>query len=272
MALKDITKRRSDLYHADPSTIVEEPEWNRRHDRPELLEHIQWLKDSIKEEGVRQPITCYLRKCSGGSGEELVVTDGHCRLTAVNMLIAEGCEIKTIPVQVEDRHSNAADRILSMITRNGGLPLTPIETGEVLKRLTKLGWTVDQIITKTGYSQSKVSYLLNLSSMSPEITNMVKSGEVSASLAIETVRELGEEKATTLISDAVEKVKQKGKTRATRQDMMPKAKAAKSEWDNWGQKMYDCLKMIIDAPIGSQKLREAIAEAGILIDEMDDRG
>jgi hypothetical protein len=136
--------------------------------------------------------------------------------------------------------------------------------------LIKLGLDTAQIITKTGYSQSKVSYLLNLSAMSPEITNMVKSGEVSASLALSTVRELGEEKATTLISDAVEKVKQQGKSRATKRDMEPKTKSNKSEWDKWGQRMYDCLKMVIDAPVGSQKLREAIAEAGILVDEIDE--
>src|ERR1700761_816896 len=122
MAIKDIASGRSDLYRVDPKLIQVKPDWNSRDaSDPANAAHITELKASIREMGVKRPLVCYME------AETVYVSDGHCRLAAVMQLIAEGVEIKTVPVMVEDRHSNEADRIFSQIIHNQGKPLTGIE-------------------------------------------------------------------------------------------------------------------------------------------------
>jgi DNA-directed RNA polymerase specialized sigma subunit len=83
-------------------------------------------------------------------------------LQAVMHLIEEGVEIKTVPVMVEDRHANEADRIFSQIVHNAGKPLTQLEQAKVFKRLVDLGWAQKDIALKAGISGGRVSQLLEL--------------------------------------------------------------------------------------------------------------
>lgn len=223
MRLKDIAVGRKDLFLFDPNIIQEEPGWNVRMSDPELDAHIRMLADSIKEIGVREPITVRLE------GGVPFLTNGHCRLAAVKLAIAEGAEIKTIPAQAEDRYASEADRVLGMITRNSGKPLTPLEQGEVFKRLLLFGWKEIEIVKKTGLSGVHVANMLLLSGAPTEVTAMVRDGSVSARHAVATIRKEGE-KATGMLQQAVQTAKESGKTKAT-QKHMPKKKvvATKTE-------------------------------------------
>ena len=178
-SLKDRSVGRKDLFMFDPRQLREDPGWNARHDTPELREHLDTLKGSIRSLGVLEPLTCYV------SGEDLIVTNGHCRLKATMELIAEGVEIVSVPVRVEDKGTNEADRALSMLSRNSGKPLTTLETAEVVKRLMGYGWDEAKIKAKTGFSGTYIGRLLTLLESPEPIRAAVDRGEVSASLAVE---------------------------------------------------------------------------------------
>jgi ParB family chromosome partitioning protein len=180
--LKDIAEGTKDLYMLDPAKITEEPGWNARVDGPDLDTHIRQLADSIKEIGVQEPVTVYMK------GDTVVLTNGHCRLMAVRLAMSEGAEIKSIPCRVEERYSNDADRVLSLITRNSGKPLSPLEQASVVKRLIQFGWVTSQIAAKTGFSVTHVNDLLVLGGAPTQVTNMVANGEVSAANAVKTIR------------------------------------------------------------------------------------
>jgi len=264
MAIKDLIVGRSDLYRVDPNILNEDPGWNVRSEGAELDAHIRMLADSIKEVGVKEPLTCYIKD------DVLFVTDGHCRLRATMLAIAEGAEIQSVPMKLEDRYSNDADRTLSMITRNSGKPLTQLEMAEVIKRLLNFGWLINNIAIKTGFSISHIQNMLNLSSAPDEIIKMVQDGEVSATLAQKIVREKGSAEAVEALKGAVETSKKAGKKKATEKDLNG-VKEKKVNWKSEGPKLYTILKAIYETPATDRnKVFQKIAEAGELLAKIEE--
>ncbi len=197
-----------DLFMLDPNIIQEKPGWNVRTPGPDLDAHIRWLADSIKAVGVQEAVTVYLEN------DVPILTNGHCRLLAVKLAISEGAEIRAIPARAEERYANDADRVLGMITRNGGKPLTPMEQAEVVKRLLAFGWEVGEIATKTGFSRTHINNLEKLAAAPAAVAEMVKGGQVSARTAVKVMREKGAE-APAVLAGAVKTAGEAGKRRAS---------------------------------------------------------
>lgn len=210
--VRELTKARKDVVFICPDEIQVDENWNVRDETEKLEEHIRELADSIKEVGVKQPLTVYMRK--QGKESHPVLTDGHCRLRAVMLAIHEGAEIKTVPVVMEERFSNEADRTLSLVVRNSGKPLSEPEKARVVKRLLDFGWTKKEIREKTGFSPQRMGSLLSYLSAPVEVQKMINEGKVSYTEAVLTVRKEGEEAVETL-GKAVDKAKKHGKKRAT---------------------------------------------------------
>lgn len=215
MSIKKIAEGRSDLYRIAPQNLKVKEGWNVRDVESLDLED---LKVSIKELGVKQPLTVQTE------GDNIFVTDGHRRYFAVMELIAEGVEIKTVPVQVEDRYSNAADHIASMIVRNSGKPLTALEQARVFKRLLDYGLTETEVAAKVGKSRQWVISMLELNAAPEDLKSLVKTGKVTATLAQQTLAKEGGEKATETLTKAVKKAEAEGKTKATAKHVEKSAK------------------------------------------------
>lgn len=209
--IKDIALGRSDLFRLDPRDIHVKEDWNSREDTPDLFDHIDRLARSIAHEGVKEPLTVWWED------GKAFVSDGHCRLRGTLRAIEEyGADIQSIPVKTEDRYSSEADRLFSQIIRNSGMPLTPYEQAKVFKRLLAYGWAEKDIADKAGLSTNRVGQVLSLMSAPQPVQEMVKSGEVSASLAIKQVQSAAEpQEAVNNLQAAVETAKAAGKKRAT---------------------------------------------------------
>ncbi|TDW21050.1 ParB-like chromosome segregation protein Spo0J [Rhizobium azibense] len=208
--IKTVATGRSDVYRMPPDEIHIKDEWNSRNDAdPENEAHIEALAVSIMEVGVKQPLTVYQ------DGGKFFVSDGHCRIKAVWRAIERGAEIKSVPVMTEERYSSEADRVFSQIVRNSGKPLAPIEQGRVFKRLLAFGWTVADIAKRSGINAGWVKELLELQASAVEIQDMVSTGRISSTLAIQTLRTDGE-KAGEVLAGAVATAEAQGRTRATK--------------------------------------------------------
>lgn len=214
--IKEIAKGRSDLFKVDPRDLNIKEGWNVRDEESLDLEE---LMISIKEHGVKQPLTVQIEE------GKLYVTDGHRRYFATLKLLEEGVEIKTVPVQTENRFSNAADHIASMIVRNSGKPLTAIEQARVFKRLLDFGLSQTEIAAKVGKSRQWVVNMLELNAAPEELKALVKKGNVTATLAHKTLAKEGGEKATKTLKKAVEKAAKEGKAKATEKHVKPSAKS-----------------------------------------------
>jgi len=208
--IKTVATGRSDLYRMPPDQILIKTEWNSRNDAdPENEAHIEALATSIMEVGVKQPLTIYQ------DDGKFYVSDGHCRLKAVMRAISRGAEIVAVPVMMEDRYSSEADRVFSQIVRNGGKPLAPIEQGRVFKRMLAFGWTVADIAKRSGINPQWVKELLELQASTAEIQDMINTGRISSTLAIQTLKSEGVG-ATEALTKAVRTAEAEGRTRATK--------------------------------------------------------
>ena len=209
MAIKDISNGRTDVYKLSPNDLYIKEGWNTRDiTTPENVEHIEQLSKSIAEIGVREPLKVVWED------NKAYITNGHCRFAAIKLAIKNGVEIKTVPVMVEDRFANEADRILTQIVSNSGKPLTQLEQAKVFKKLLDLGWPQKEIAAKSGMTGGRVSQILELLTLPEGVKKMVADGEVSASMAMQTVKAEGESSATKTLSTAVKAAKSEGKTRA----------------------------------------------------------
>lgn len=209
--IKDLTLGRQDMYRLAPHAIHVKDGWNSRDENAELDEHIDMLARSIAADGVKEPLTVYWEN------GKTFISDGHCRYRGVlRAMEVYGAEIVSVPVKTEDRFSSEADRVFSQIVRNSGKPLTPYEQGKVFKRLLNLGWTEADIANKSGISTTRVAQVLSLQAAPEPVQAMVRSGEISATLAIQAVRHADEpQQAVDDLQAAVVTAKAAGKTRAT---------------------------------------------------------
>ncbi len=163
--------------------------------------------------------------------DRVIVIDGHCRLLATFRAIeVYGAEIKSIPLTVESRLASEADRVLGQVLRNGGKPLTVLEQGAVFAKLIGFGWSEKQIAEKAGLGAVRVSQILDLIADSNDaIRDLVSSGQVSATLAQQTLREADGDADTAqqMLTDARAVARAMGKTRVTKKHVKAASEVVK---------------------------------------------
>lgn len=226
-SVKAIAKGRSDVYMVRPDQLTVKEGWNGRDpDHPENVAHIDALAQSIAAEGVKEPLAVY------AEGDFIYIENGHMRHAASLKAISDyGADPELlIPVRTTPKEASEADRIMSQLTRNSGRALMPLEMAGVFQRLQALGLSDAEIGRRSGLSRVYIGQLIELSKMPKAVTNPVREGTVSATLAIQTMKRFdGDSKKTaTAIKDAINLAKTLGKSKATSKDVK-KAAAAKGE-------------------------------------------
>lgn len=188
VGIKGLQLGKSDTYEVSPFDIQVKPGWNTRDfSTPENQQHVTDLATSIAVRGVEQPMIVYTE-----SGI-LYLSDGESRLRAtlyaINVL---GAEILSVPVRMEPRGSNDADRIAGQLVRNSGKPLSTMEKAEVVRRLLAHKWDVHKIASHVGLSAGRVNQLMELLELPEEMRQHIAHGTVAASEAVKAVREHGD--------------------------------------------------------------------------------
>jgi ParB family chromosome partitioning protein len=197
--------RRSDLFLIDHRNVVIEEGFNCREDYGD----IEALAQSIITNGQLEPILVF--KVRGE--EKYVVIEGHRRRLAVNLANELG---HTIMLKAIIGSANPEDRLFAqVITGNGKLPLNPIETAEVFKRLTLHGYTVEQIVARVGKSGGHVYNMLRLAEVPIKVKNAITSGEIAATTVMQLVRNTDADKLSEVIEQAISVSKASGEKRVT---------------------------------------------------------
>lgn len=229
--LQDLALGRKDMLMLDPRIINEKPGWNRRHEGPELDAHIRSLADSIKVSGVKKPLTVYLED------DKVFLADGHCRRRASLLAIQEGTEIMAVPCIVAQKGATPADLLADQIVHNSGKPFSPMEIADVAYELTGMGWTSEKIAERIGKTAEWIDKLLDLRAAPQPLTDAVKAGEVSATLAAELVSKKGGSGAAKAVAEAKERT---GKAKVTKKDIEPAAKPSKPSIKALVEKIESC--------------------------------
>lgn len=193
------------------SKIKVEDGFNARFDYGDVEE----LANSIRENGVRQPIIVEMRN------SEFILRSGHRRYRACELLAKEGREI-TIPAMVEGKGMTSEQRQIDMLIMNEGKNFTPYEYAVVFGRLRdEYKLTQAEIAKRCGKNQAQVSRYLGLLELPAAVQDLLKANKVGAEEVLkrrDSLKAEGKDVAaeiTAVVETAVAVAAASGKDKAT---------------------------------------------------------
>jgi len=213
MAAADATNPHA-LWQVPYDKIRIMPGFNARIRTPEYEAHIEWITNSIIENGFYQnePIAGFVAR---ENDEEIVyLTAGHTRYEAAGRAIKSGAPLETLPMVIKPKGTSMEDLTVALITENSGRPLTPMESAIVVKRLVGYGLDEERIAKRLGYTPKYVGDLLVLVDAPKPVRDMIATGRISSTLALQTIAKHGP-KAVEKLKEAVAKAEASGKKKAT---------------------------------------------------------
>lgn len=200
--------KRADAMKIKLDDIYEEPGFNAREHTPEFYEGIRQFAEYIAAGGTFPPIETRVRPEGG-----VFVVEGHRRRLALICARDElGAPVEW--VNIIAFNGNDADRVARIVTSNSQVPLTTLETATVYKRLRNLGLDNTAIGKMVSKTPQHVAQLLLLADANTDVHKAVANGDVSAAVAVNLVREHGEN-AGKVIADELNKAKAAGKGKVT---------------------------------------------------------
>lgn len=188
-----------------PDVVEFEAGFNLRDEGPELDAHIDRLYEAMKAGAYVPPIDVSV------IDGRVVARDGHCRTRAARRLWSDGVEYLLEARQIR---GNDAEAVFHMLGSGSGLAYSPLQVARGYLRLLNMGHAIPAIAARLGVSRTTIENGLALAEAPTAVQALVTSGQVSASLALNTVRAEGSQ-ATAKLTEAVSAAKAAGKTKAT---------------------------------------------------------
>ena len=171
--------RGRNIFMIDPRQIRVKEGFNPRCDFETGKED---LENDIRVNQVHTP----LRVQSTQNG--IYLLDGERRLRTVMSLISKGHDIKAVPCFKERETMNEGDALVLAYSCNNSKPFLPIEEAGLFRRLLNFGWTLKEVSTKTGRSETHINNRMLLLDAVPELKDMVDKKEIGTSLAQDIVK------------------------------------------------------------------------------------
>lgn len=194
--------------------ILSEDGFNLRVPCDDLDGYIRWIADSIKLVGFLPGEPLEVFAAVRGKKAVFIVTEGHCRLAAARLAQSEGAEVNYLPILIKPSETTMEDLFFSMMSTGRKRGLKPYEFAIGCKRLRSFNVPHEMIAKRLGISIEYVHQLLELAAAPYAIRAMVEKGEVTAALAINTMRAEGEQ-AKTVLLNALEVAKADGRQKVT---------------------------------------------------------
>jgi ParB family chromosome partitioning protein len=167
------------------------------------------LMESIRANGVKVPLTVR------AEGDKVFVVAGHRRLGACRMLAELGHDVGTVPCVAEGRGVTEKDRHYDLILSNSALSPTGVQIGDWAIRARAMGDDDKEISRRTGFTVRYIQGMVSLAGAGPEIRAMIDAGQVSTTLAYETIQAEGLTAAMATLTKALQDAIAAGKSRVT---------------------------------------------------------
>ena len=212
--LADGSAKRADAVQIRYEDIHIEPGFNLRDEDDDYEESIQELTAHIAAGGRFPPLEVRLRDEGG-----VWVVDGHRRHASIGRALAQGAQLRNPKdgqawIHVVHFDGNDAARTVRIITSAKGKPLSQLKIAEGYKRLISFGWSIADIAKEVTKSQEHVRQMLLLGNANSDVQQLVRSGEVSPTVAVKAASKHGE-KAGAVLASELAKAKEAGKARVT---------------------------------------------------------
>jgi len=239
-AMKEAEAGSRDLWQVPIDSIRTIDNFNVRVHDEAYEARIDSIADSILQEGFYQdhPLSGYVAK--EGENHIIFIHGGHTRLAAAHRAIKRGAPLEKIPVVVSQAGVDMEDLTVALVKGNDGNPLKPYEIGLVCKRLMGFGWDEKKVASRLGISDQYVKNLLSLMAAPVAIRVMVIEGRISASLAIDAIKQHGD-KAVSILEKAEGKANDSGKGKVTKKHVADPAKEYSKAIKAESEMMFDLL-------------------------------
>lgn len=208
------------------------PGFNTRIRTPAYEARVEWLTNSIMENGFYQncPLTGFVAREDGK--DVIYLTGGHRRHEAAGRAIKLGAPIEALPMVMKPKGTSMIDLSIELDTENESDPLTPMEKAINIKRLIGYGLDEATIAKRLGYTSKYVSDLLTLVAAPKVVQDMIALGQVSSTLALHTLNEHGSQ-AANVLKEAIKEAEATGKTKATGKHVKKATAASKPPKPKW---------------------------------------
>lgn len=160
------------------------------------------------------------------------VVEGHRRTKVFNRLDAEGLfprvpskddpKVTDAWVAISQFTGNDVDSVARIWTSNNQLDLTMYEQAMVVKELDGFNLSPIEIAAKVSKKRQHIDFLLIIVRAPHAVQMLIKSGQVSADVAVEIVRKHGD-KAVDILNAEVEKAEAQGKAKVTKGTVIGRA-------------------------------------------------
>lgn len=208
-----------------PETVTVQPGYNVRQFDP-ADDDDKALAASIRSQGVLTPIV--VRYLEGN----VVLVQGHRRLGALLHIakngtgIAKQWQCATIPALLARDGMTELDLIADVELSNSGKPLTPVQRGINASKYCAAGGTPKAYATIIGKTERYVRMLMVMADAPEDIRAMMDSGQVSDTLAYETMV-ADRADAAAVLRDALQIARKNGKDKLTLQHLNAARQARK---------------------------------------------
>jgi ParB family chromosome partitioning protein len=220
---------------------------------------IEQYAESMVNEGwfAHKPMSALVQR-DEATGENLVyVFDGHTRLLALPIAnerrAAIGRELITevtviaIPSKKGKDPINMTDLTVASVRGNESNPHTAYEYALGCKRLADDGLPVGTIARRLGFSTEWVNSLLLLMSAPKELRNQVANDALTVTLAVQLLKEHGDDAAEMVEDAAAEKMAQGKPVKITRKNIKPNSPFTKAVKRS-APAMFDALANVKNDP------------------------
>ena len=199
--------KKDDVFKIPPHLLLEEPDFNERdYDDPRVVAKIEEFAQAYAR---GQFVPHLVVRIDAGTGKFYIV-EGHQRTRGAMLAISRGVYIPHL-VCIPFR-GNDMDRVHCQMDSQDGLKLTPVGIARNYLKLLRMGASEEEIAKRRNKELSHVQAMLVLAEAPVEIQRMVNIDQVSATTAIEVLRERGDG-ALEFLRKTLQEEQAKGKTK-----------------------------------------------------------
>ena len=197
---------KDDVFKVPLDMLLEEPGFNPRdYNDPDVEAQVEAFAQAYENGQFVPPCVVRIDPITG----EVFLVEGHTRTRGAKRARDRGASIERL-VCVPFR-GNVIDRHFTKHTSQNGLKFKPVAVARDYLKLLNMGQSVNDIAKGVHQSVTHIQSMLDLASANPDVHDLVNSGAVSASTAIEVVRKHGE-KAGEFLSGKLQEAIAQGKT------------------------------------------------------------
>ncbi|WP_432263105.1 hypothetical protein [Cupriavidus sp. TMH.W2] len=226
--MKESGASSGDLWAIDPFKIIVDEKYNVRERDDAYEAKVINLMESMLDPNVGfmrdSPLSVIVVKQNGA--DVIVLKRGHRRLEAAKRAIEKGASFKVVYAVATQTNLAEEDRIADLHHSNNGDKLSTYELSKVCKLLSLYLPDTAAIGKKLAIEKSYAEDLLLLIEGPFAIREHVRTGRITATFAIDMLKEHGE-KAADMIQQAIDRAKASGSTKASAKHV-PGAKLKKA--------------------------------------------